>query len=85
MFACRAKVRRRINEGSVKGRSLLSRAPSTGVLVNRRSVRNQSRSYAFSDPLKVLYVLPSETLVFLDKLHERGCLVIGKDDVRLLL
>jgi len=85
VFACHAKVRRGIDEGSDKVHSLLSRAPSTRVLVNGRSIRNPPRSYALSDPLKVFNVLPSETLVLLDKLHECGRLVISKDDVRLLL
>lgn len=68
-----------------KGYSLLSRASSTGILVNGRSIRDLSRSRAFADPLEVLYVLPGGTLILLDKLHECGCLVIGKDDLCLFL
>jgi hypothetical protein len=62
----------------MEGHSLLSRASSTGVLVNRRGIRHPSRSHAFADPLEVLYVLPRETLVLLDKLHECWRLVIGQ-------
>jgi len=85
VFACHVKVRRGIDGGPIKGHPLLSRAPSTGVLVNGRRVCDPSRSYAFADPLKVLYVFPRRTLVLLDQLHECGRLVIGKDDACLPL
>ena len=68
-----------------KGYSLLSRASPSRVLVNRGCIRDPPRSYAFSNPLKVLYVFPRGTLVFFDQLHECGRLVVDKDDARLPL
>lgn len=68
-----------------KGHLLLSRASSTGILVNGRGIRDLSRNNAIVDPIEVLYILPRGALVLLDKLHECGCLVIGKDDACLLL
>jgi len=85
VFACHVKVRRWIDGGSIREHPLLSWAPSTGVLVNRRRVRDPSRGYAFADPLKVLYIFPRRTLVLLDQLHECGRLVIGEDDACLSL
>jgi len=69
----------------IRGHSLLSRAPPTGVLVNGRRIRDPSRSYAFVDPLEMLYVFPRRALVLLDQLHECGRLVICKDDACLPL
>ena len=74
-----------IDGGSNKEYPLLSRASSTRVLVNRRCIRDPSRSYAFADPLKMLYIFPGRTLVLLYQLHECGRLVIGEDDARLSL
>lgn len=85
MFACHVNVRGWTDGGSDKGHPLLSRASSAGILVNGRGKRDLSRSSAFVDPLEVFYILPRGTLVLLDKLHECGCLVIGKDDACLLL
>ena len=85
MFACHAKVRGEIDGSAIKEHPLLSWTSSTGVLVNRRCVRDPPRSYALANPLKVLDVFPRGSLVLLDQLHECGRLIVGKDDSRIPL
>ena len=75
----------RTDVNSVKEHPLLSRTSPTGVLVNGRSVRDQSSSNAFVDPLEMFYILCRGTLVRFDKLHKCGCMVVGEDDARLFL
>lgn len=65
---------------SITEHPLLSRAPPAGVLVNRWGIRDPTCSNTFIDPLDVFYVLRRGTFVLLDKLHERGCLVVCEDN-----
>ena len=69
----------------MKGYPLFPWSSPAGVLVNGRGIQDLSGSNAFADPFEVLYVLPRGTLVLLDELHECWCLIISKNDARLLL